>query len=121
MVVRVRRLVLFPVHNPKVLQEVYKGGQARSFFDDFPKGIGHGAAAFPEHWGPVVETYFADLGIDLEVASHSIQIQPDLTLSADAFVGKLETRIWGDSSLQRQDFESFLRWKGERQIQVRRI
>ena len=71
----------------KYFKKFIKAGGKGSFFDDFPKGIGHGAAAFPEHWGPVVETYLTDMGIDLEEASHSTQFQPDPTLSADAFVG----------------------------------
>ena len=71
----------------KYFKKFIKAGGKGVFFDDFPRGIGHGAAAFPEHWGPVVETYLTDMGIDLEEASHSTQFQPDPNRSADAFVG----------------------------------
>ena len=71
----------------KYFAKFVKAGGKGVFFDEFPDGIGHGAASFPEYWGPAVEAYLARQGIDLQEVPNAIP-QPDPTRSPVAFIGK---------------------------------
>ncbi len=72
----------------RYFKKFVKAGGKGVFFDDFPKGIGHGAAHFPEHWGPAVVAYLANRGIGFQESPHAIRFRPDPTRSPSEFVGK---------------------------------
>ena len=90
----------------KYFADFLEAGGKGIFFDDFPDGVGHRAARFPEHWGPAVEAYLAGRGIGLGQTPDAVRFRPDPRRSPSAFAGKWKgaygspssVRIWKASS-----------------------